>query len=234
MRLKSALRKAPVRLRKRGGFLCFRSETRTFKGLTKRLAQLHSGAEPPSETEWRGAWQGTGGGRRRGTAVDRQLTKAINDGGVASYTLTRTILAAFKHHGLRAVLAQRGVCDEETGVATAVDVICRDGTDLVLVEVKCGYPGDRTKPAEARGGPAMMKAPLARAKDCHVNRHFAQLAATLACFLNETETLTRLQTEGVKCIRACVLYADTWGSEVFPLPDWWQRRGRKILQALGN
>jgi hypothetical protein len=232
MRLKAALRNAPVALRKRGGFLCFRSQTRTYRGITKLLHALHSDAEPPTDAEWRGAWQGQGGGRRRGVAVDRQLTKAINSNGPVTFTLAKTVLAALRHHGMRAVLAQRGVCDEQTGLATAVDFLARDGSDLVLIELKCGFPGDKTRPATRAGAAASMSGPLAKAKDCTANRHFAQLSATLAMFLNEAATLARLQRCGVKQIRAAVLYADTGGSEMFPLPAWWQRRGRAILDSL--
>lgn len=230
--LKLALRSAPAKLCKRGGFLAFRSESRTFRGLTRPLAELYSAADPPTDAEWRGAWRGAGGGRRRGTAVDRQIARVINGQGAATFCLTKLVMAALKRHSLRAVCAQRVVADERTGIASAVDILARDGDSLVLVELKTGYPGDRTRPACKGGKPLNMKQPLHKAKDTTANRHLAQLSATLEMFSNEVKTFERLQACGITKVVAALLYVDSSGSEVFVLPDWWVRRGRAILNAL--
>ena len=230
--VKSALRKAPARLRKRGGFWCFCSDTRRFKGITKALGKLNSKHDPPTETEWRGAWRGEGGGRRRGSAVDKQVAKVVNGRGAATFSLTKLVFGALKHHGLKPVVAQRVVVDERSGFATAADLVAVDGEDLVLVELKTGYPGDRTRCAMPGGKPAMMRGPVSKAQDTTTNRHFAQLAVTLHMFQNETATFEALQAAGVKRVKGVVLYVDTGGSEVFPLPGWWSRRAGRILDSL--
>ena len=229
-----AIRSEPAKLTKRGGFLAYRSRDRTFRGITRPLSDLYSGTDPRSESESRqGGWRGSGGGRRRGRAVDSQVTRVLNHHGTATFSLTKLVLSSLNHHGLQPVCAQRVVTDAKTGLATAADVVAvRAGEELVLVELKCGFCGDRTLPAVKDGRTLYMKGPLKRARDTFVNRHFAQLSATLAMFCNEHETLKRLHDGGISSITGAILYADTTGSELFEIPQWWRKRGNAIIGAI--
>ena len=81
--------------------------------------------------------------------------------------------------------------DASKGLGTAVDVVCTRGADeLVLLELKCGFPGNRSDPAVPR---AMMGAPLGKAVDCACTGTCAQLAATVALFKGEAGTLRALR-----------------------------------------
>ena len=114
------------------------------------------------------------------------------------------------------------------GIGTAADVVCTRGeAELVLVELKTGFGGDRTRSA----GTCMQK-PLAKAKDSHINRHFAQLAVTLHLFNEEASTLAKLRAKGVDRVSGCVLYVDGDVSEKFALPSWWERRGERIVARI--
>ena len=125
--------------------------------------------------------------------------------------------------------SQRCVADAQRRLGTAVDFVCQRGDDaLCLVELKCGYPAGRKKAELARA----MKAPLQKAKDCHLHRHFAQLAATLALFEQETGTLRALKTKGIVRVDAAVLYVDDTESTLFELPGWWKRRGGELLRRI--
>jgi hypothetical protein len=77
-----------------------------------------------------------------------------------------------------------------------------------------------------------MQKPLAKAKDSHINRHFAQLAVTLHLFNREKRTLAKLLAKGVDRVSGCVLYVDGDVSEKFELPQWWARRGERIADRI--
>ncbi len=234
---------APGKLVKRGRFACFRARTASnrptgpkLRGITKLLSQkVHSSTEPPVQSSWRGgAWQGEGGGLRRGKAVDAQVTRlAVSSALMRKHSrmlkLTRLFFNALAYHGLTPVGSQRVVIDRERGLGTAVDVVCMRGKhELVLVELKTGFGGDRTKAAAG----AFMQSPLKKAKDCHANRHFAQLAVTMHLFNQEEETLAKLRAKGVDEVSGCVLYVDGDRSEKFELPEWWRKRGRRIADRI--
>ena len=103
-------------------------------------------------------------------------------------TLTRMVFVALEHHNMVPVDAQRVVCDASRRLGTAVDIVAMRGARLVLVELKCGFHGRKDLPArDANGKLCMLKAPLTKAKDCVLHRHFAQLAATLALFKSEKQ-----------------------------------------------
>ena len=51
-----------------------------------------------------------------------------------------------------------------------------------------------------------MRSPLTKVKDCHIHRHFAQLATTLHLFKQEQETLAKLEAKGIDRVSGCVLY----------------------------
>ena len=172
---------APGKLARSGKFACFRARTASnrpvgpkLRGITKLLTKkLYSNATPPSDGSWRGgAWQGAGGGLRRGKAVDAQVSRLAKGSEALRkrskmLKLTRLTFNALAYHGLVPVDAQRVVVDLEHGIGTAIDVVCLRGAhELVLVELKTGFGGDRTRDA----GTCMQK-PLTKAKDCHINRH---------------------------------------------------------------
>jgi hypothetical protein len=234
---------APGKLVKSGKFACFRARTASnrptgpkLRGITKLLAQkIHSSTEPPTQSSWRGgAWQGEGGGLRRGKAVDAQVSRlAASSVLVRKHArmlkLTRLFFGALAYHGLTPVGSQRVVIDRERAIGTAVDVVCMRGKcELVLVELKTGFGGDRAKAAPG----AFMQAPLKKAKDCYANRHFAQLAVTMHLFNQEEETLAKLRAKGVDEVSGCVLYVDGNQSEKFELPEWWRKRGGRIADRI--
>ena len=78
----------------------------------------------------------------------------------------------------------------------------------------------------------MMGAPLGKAVDCALHRHLAQLAATVVLFKAETGTLRALAAKGVTRVSGVLLYVNDDATEVHELPDWWERRGAKILEAI--
>ena len=120
------------------------------------------------------------------------------------------------------------VIDRERGLGTAVDVVCLRGKhELVLVELKTGFGGDRSRSAGT-----FMQSPVKKAKDCHANRHFAQLAITMHLFHQEEETLAKLRAKGVDEVNGCVLYVDGDRSEKFDLPAWWRKRGGRLADRI--
>ena len=139
------------------------------------------------------------------------------------------MFAALEHHKLEPVDAQRCVADAKRKLGTACDIVAqRSDDELVFVELKCGYPGTTKKRALARA----MKAPLQRARDTHLHRHFAQLAATLALFEAETGTQKALEAKGIARVSAVLLYVDDTESTLFELPEWWRRRGDSLLARI--
>ena len=235
-------RTSPGKLSKSGRFACFRARTATnratgpkLRGITKLLAQrLHSTATLPSTSSWRGGvWSGAGGGLRRGKAVDAQVSRLASASAATRkrskmLKLTRLAFNALAYHSLVPVGSQRVVIDALRGIGTAADVVCTRGThELVLVELKTGFGGDRT-----RGAGTLMQAPLEKTKDCNIHRHFAQLAVTMHLFNQELDTVAELATKGIDKISGCVLYVDADLSEKFELPAWWERRAARILNRI--
>jgi len=146
--------------------------------------------------------------------------------------LTKLTFAALRYHGLTPVTAQRVVLDEVLNVGTAIDIICLRGSELCVTELKTGYAGDRAVAARVGGAAQMMQRPFHRASDCVLHRHFAQLAATLALFESEIETINTLKEIGVTNVRGILLYVNDAETELHELPDWWARRGDKLLSVL--
>ena len=230
----------------RGKFAGFRMKSssgratgKRLKGLTRLLdAKIYSkGALQFGASGWRGtAWQGEKGGLRRGRAVDAQVSRLANASEATRrkskmLKFTRLAFDALRYHDLSPVGSQRVVLHDRKRLATAVDVVCSRGDEeLVLVELKCGYCGDRKAPTLPK---ANLKAPLQKAADCALHRHFSQLAATLALFKREQGTLRALKGKGVTKVSGVLLYVDDAGSQKYELPDWWVRRGEKILDAIG-
>lgn len=214
------------------------------KGLTKRLGShiFSDGVLPQialQGAESRHGWKGKGGGRRRGVAIDSQLSKAVNAGKLTpqkgQYALTKLALIALHEHGLEPVVAQRGCCSEGDKIATAADVICyeKENSRLVVVELKCGHSGSKTAAARKCGNDCRMHRPLHGAADNVLHRHLSQLAATRELFLRETSTLSKLNDLGITShIGAVLLYVNEDGCELYPLPTWWSDRGPRIVASL--
>jgi len=250
--------KALIRKTSRGklvrakAYTCYRATTPNgrargakLKGVAKRLDELvYSNHELPVGSSSRRpstftGWKGIGGGLRRGRAVDAQVsrlakTSAAKRDSSKMLKLTRLCFEALKFHDLALVGAQRVVLDESRGVATAVDIVCQRGDDeLVLVELKCGYAGDRSLPVRTPTGRVVkLSAPLKTASDCALHRHLAQLAATFALFVAEEGTRVALERKGVTTVSGALLYVDDERSELHALPEWWKRRGERLLDAI--
>ena len=77
-----------------------------------------------------------------------------------------------------------------------------------------------------------MGVPFASANDTILNRHFAQLTATTAMFVREIETLRRLSEIGLKRVESVLVYATNDDVEVHSLPEWWLKRGERLLSVL--
>jgi hypothetical protein len=217
------------------------------RGITKRLNEvLYSNGEFPEgvfKGEWRGgAWKGSGGGIRRGKAIDSQVSKlagASKQKRAASnkFKLTRMLFGILDQAGIEPLCGQRVVIDEGKRLGTAADVVGYRSSDrkIVLIELKSGYNGDRTAPALKGGKVCFFQVPNCKAKDTIVNRHFAQLAATLEMFVAERRTIMQLKDKhGVAGVEGIVVYVNDAKAEVYELPHWWLKRGKAIVCSLGN
>jgi hypothetical protein len=226
--------------------LCLRGEGRgqALKGLTKRLEdKLFSGGSFPSivteSSVRRAGWRGCGGGRRRGSAVDAQVSRLAGQSAAKRATarmlvLSRLVFAALERQGLESVAGQRAVCSQFHRVGTAADLVCHRAAtnELVVVELKSGFGGSKTAAARVDGREATMRGPLRKAPDCVLNRHMLQLAVTHALFMRETSTLSRLSGMGIEGVDAALLYTNDDGVEFYALADWWKRKSLGALDAL--
>lgn len=212
------------------------------QGLTKALSSaVHSDGELPSIAKRAvlprsGKWRGKGAGRRRGTAVDKQLSAIAN--GTRSRTskglhrLTRIALATLEQNKIRLICGQLPVVHDSGGIGTAIDLVGVKGDDtLVLIELKCGHDAGRTAAATVRGTAQTMKGPLSRATDCVQHRHFAQLAATRCMFDSCVNTAKVLREQGIRHVTSELMYVTDADVEVLSLPQWWSDRGERILRA---
>tara|TARA_B100001057_G_scaffold395391_1_gene404919 strand:+ start:739 stop:1512 length:774 start_codon:yes stop_codon:yes gene_type:complete len=215
------------------------------RGITKRLSEaLYSNgefAEGVFKGEWRGgAWQGDGGGIRRGKAVDAQVSRLAGFSkqkrqSSNKFKLSRMLFSILEEAGIEPLCGQRVVIDEAKRLGTAADVVGYRLSDkkVVVVELKSGYNGDRSSPALSKGKPCYFASSAARAKDTVLNRHFSQLAATLSMFVSERTTMRVLKEKyAVQGVEGCVVYVNDVDSQLFRLPRWWEKRGRGILDAL--
>ena len=218
---------------------------RRLRGLTKRLessvfsrgimpAIARSSALPAG-----GHWRGAGGGRRRGSAVDAQVSRLAGASAAARSSarmlqLTRHVFATFAQRGLEPVLGQRAVCAARLGVGTAADVICFDvaARELVVVDLECGHSGGRTAAATWDGKPLKMRGALSACDDSTLHRHLAQLACTRAMLLQESETMARLADIGVAGVGGLLMYANDANVAVYELPRWWREKAPLVLRAL--
>ena len=230
----------PVRLKKVGGHHTFVTPTgKRMRGLTRRLAMRawSTGVIPRPAASKRTGWKGKGGGRRRGTAVDAQLSRVVNRGvtrpAKGQFRLTQLVLGALAQASMRPLLAQRGVCDASRCIATAIDLLCYNRTSnrLVVIELKCGHGNGRSDVARSDDGACTMRGPLSKVKDTILNRHFAQLAATRELFVRERDTLAQLVAMGVDAdVDAILLYVNDEKVETYELHNWWTKRASKLIQ----
>lgn len=249
--LRAALRRtANVRLKCTGGLRGFvrvangKPTGHPMRGLTKALqnALYSEGALPSaarsSLTPRAGKkWKGKQGGRRRGRAVDAQLTALINGtksrSAMRLHSLSKYVLCALKAKGLTPVLAQRAVMNGQRNVATAADILAL-GPDnsLVVVELKTGHDQGRLLPATKQGRPQTMRGPLSRASDCVYHRHLAQLTATRHMLTTDPVTMGALAAEGITRVDGMLLYCTDTQVDCHDLDDWWKKKGAALVRAL--
>ena len=239
--LKASLKKPNVKLEGAGKFKGYArinpdgSSGRKLKGVTKALAtRIFSDGALPWGSGSRLGWKGKGGGRRRGSAVDAQLSRIVNAGqDPAKFRLTRWPSRAQKsragtgrrtarrckrksRHGRRPPLLPQE--EQSTG---------RRGSQVRVYCVR--HAGDQ------EGRRCKMRAPLSQVDDTALHRHLAQLAATRQMLLGDVDVVKKLQELSLDGeLGAVLLYLDDESVELFDLPDWWLRRGAKLLKALGG
>lgn len=218
---------------------------RRLRGVTKLLqTSIFSRGKLPrhaiaSDAPSGGHWRGPGGGRRRGSAVDAQVSRLAGASAEKRLSsrmlnLTRNVFAALSLRGLEPVMGQRAVCSPRHRIGTAADVVCFDASrnELVVVELKCGCSGSRTSAAVKDGKACRMSGPLYKALDNVINRHLAQLAVTRHLLASEAKTMQHLGNMGVESVSGLLLYANDSGVETYELADWWKTRAPAVLDAM--
>lgn len=212
---------------------------KSLRGLTKRLqAKVFSKGVLPAEArkgDLRGKmWKGAQGGRRRGAAIDRQVSAVVNQRAPKRlHKLSKVVLNALSGLHLTPVMAQRGVAHVPSNVASAADVIAYDATTktLVVVELKTGHAHGKLLAAKCNGVDQTMCGEMHKASDCIAHRHLAQLSATRQMLVNEHELMRKLAQLGVKRVGGMLLYATDTVVETVALAPWWSDRGGVLLKA---
>lgn len=215
------------------------------RGVTKRLeGRIFSDGELPmiakrSDLPAGGHWRGPGGGRRRGSAVDAQVSRlaGVSEAkrfGSSMLNLTKMVFSALSVRGLEPLMGQRAVCSQLHRIGTAIDLLCYSSADssLVVVELKCGFSQGRTAPAVSNGRRCFMNKPLHRAADSTINRHMAQLATTHHLLVREHATMDKLAALGILEIRGLLLYSNDSSVDFYELDSWWTERGPALLNAM--
>jgi len=217
------------------------------RGITKLLSsKLYSKGELQEEsissTEFKGAWKGQKGGLKRGRAVDSQVSRLAGASANArnkspKYKLSKMAFSALEKAGIQPICGQRVVLNAERRIATAADVIGYRESDksLVVIELKCGFSGTRTLPALHKSKPQTLQSPCSGAVDCVLNRHLSQLATTRHLLANETTFVSTLKKKfGVLSVNGVLLYACDRDTALYPLSDWWFRRGGKLVESIAS
>jgi hypothetical protein len=218
----------------------------TLKGVTKRLAaKLYSRGElddtATSSTEWTPtAWKGTNGGLRRGKAVDSQVSRLAGATQTArakasKFKFSALAFSALGKAGLEPIVGQRVALSKQHGLATAADMVCfhAASNSLVVVELKCGFSGNRLLPATFKGKTQKMNAPCSGAEDSILNRHLAQLAVTRQLLETEPRFKSQLHAQfGICDLRGVLLYVCDRDTQLHELGEWWRKRGRALVQTL--
>ena len=117
-------------------------------------------------------------GMRRGTTVDRQITKLAKGDTVRKlHPFTEAAWSAMIESGLRPVDGQVVVFDAEANIATAVDVLCLSDLDKpVLVELKCSSHAEKDTTTQK------MRGCLQDHYSCLPNQYQLQAAITRILF----------------------------------------------------
>lgn len=200
------------------------------RGLTSRLAKhLYSRGTLPSVSR-----QGDGSrfcGQKRGKLVDTQIGSIANGRRPPAkpYQLTQLLLAYFEKHKIQLLGAQVAGMRRANRLATAADLVAKQGNELLVIELKCGHVQGRTAAAILRGKTQTMKGPLKKATDCVLHRHFSQLSATMALLAPALSSIAKRHEFAIKGV---VLYANQEGITAYTLPKWWARRGLLIASAV--
>jgi hypothetical protein len=233
-----------------GKWACYQTHKGAkMRGITRLLNErlFSSGTFPTAataNTEFRGtAWKGRDGGRKRGVAVDKQVSKLAGatikkriEG--ASFKLSRMSFIALEKAGLEPVGGQRVVLDADRRIGTAVDILCYSplSNRLVVVELKSGFSGNRALAAvDDKGKKQKLASPCSTSDDCLLNQHFAQLTVTRHLLAGETELRKKLKKLGVQQeIDAVLLYVCDRDSSLYKLDDWWQRRGKRLVDVISQ
>jgi hypothetical protein len=170
-------------------------------------------------------------GQKRGKLVDTQIGSIANGRRPPAkpYQLTQLLLAYFEKHQIMLLGAQVAGMRRTNRLATAADLVAKQGNKLLIIELKCGHAAGRTAAAVYRGKPQMMKGPLKRATDCVLHRHFSQLSATMALL---APTLAPIAKKHELVIKGVVLYANQDGVTAYTIPKWWTKRGPLITSAV--
>jgi hypothetical protein len=104
---------------------------------------------------------------------------------------------------------------------------------LVVVELKCGFSGNRVIPAVFNGKTQKMNAPCSGAGDCILNRHLAQLTVTRQLLEAEPRFKSQLKAQfGIETIHGVLLYVCDRDTQLHELGEWWRKRGRALVQTL--
>lgn len=220
----------------------------TLKGITKLLsAKLYSVGElddaATAATEWTpGAWKGNNGGLRRGRAIDSQVSRLAGASQAArekasKFKFTTLAFSALEKAGLQPVVGQRVALSRAHGVATACDLVCYDAAHnaLVVVELKCGFSGNRTLPAVYKRKAQKMAPPCSGADDCVLNRHLAQLCVTRHLLASEPRLMSSLKSMfGITTISGSLLYCCDRDTQLYTLDKWWTKRGKALVELLGS
>jgi len=219
------------------------------RGITKLLDKhlFSSGVFPTAataSTEFRGTtWKGMAGGRKRGVAVDRQVSKLASVGVKkrtenASFKLSRMCFIALAKAGLEPVCGQRVVLNAQKRLGTACDVVCYSSlaNRLTVVELKSGFSGNRTLPAvDGRGVKQKLASPCSTSDDSLLNRHLAQLTVTHHLLASETDLRKQLKKLGIESeIDASLLYVCDRDSSLYKLDAWWRRRGKRLVDVISQ
>lgn len=217
------------------------------KGITKRLTErLYSDGELDQasieSTDWTPpAWRGNAGGLRRGRAIDAQVSRLAGASEVArknagKFKFTSHAFSALAFAKLEPICGQRVVLNRALGIATACDIVCWRKSDnaVVVVELKCGFSGNRTLAAVKNKRPQQLHSPMSTASDCLLHRHLSQLTATRHLLATESGFVKGLKGFGISKIAGALLYVNDANTAVHELDPWWQRRGKALCALLGT
>lgn len=163
------------------------------------------------------------GGMRRGNDVDFQIRAFANEGKAVSHPFARKLLKALSLNGLSPHRGQLRVADEETGLFTGVDLVCkRSNGAVVLVEIKCGF--GRAGVYDAAND--KMRGCLSDLTNCPRNQHAVQTAVTRFLF---TKTFPELPPPD-----AIVARVSDDGVYFHPVPQEVLKRAKSIAFAISK